>query len=66
LAKEQAITATTEFLSFPYASMTNLRAGRIMGISPAVQFDVAGKPFAFTLLSNAAEVVAAIEAQRAA
>jgi hypothetical protein len=66
LAKEQAITATTDFLSFPFASMANLRTARVMGISPAVQFDVAGKPFTFTLFSGASEVVGAIQQQRAA
>lgn len=66
LAKEQAVTATTEFLSFPFASMANLKAARVMGISPAVQFETGGKPYVFTLLSGADEVVAAIQQQRAA
>jgi hypothetical protein len=66
LAKEQAITATTEFLSFPFASMANLKAARVMGISPAVQFEIGGKPYVFTLLSGANEVVAAIQQYRAA
>lgn len=66
LAKQQAITATTEFLSFPIPSIANLRATRIMGISPAVQFDVAGRKFVFTLFAGAGEVVGAIAQQRAA
>jgi len=66
LAKEQAVTATTEFLSFPIPSIANLRAARIMGISPAVQFDVAGRKYVFTLLAGAGEVVGAVAQQRAA
>ena len=64
LAKVKAFTATTEFLSFPFADMQNLRAARVMGISPAVQFEAAGKTFVFTLLSSADEVVAAIASQQ--
>ena len=65
LTKVKAFTATTDFLSFPFAGMSNVRATRVMGISPAVQFEAAGKPFVFTLLSSADEVVAAIADQRA-
>jgi hypothetical protein len=64
LAKVKAFTATTEFLSFPFAEMRNLRSSRVMGISPAVQFEAARKTFVFTLLSSADEVVAAIAGQR--
>ena len=64
LAKVKAFTATTEFLSFPFAEMQNVHASRVMGISPAVQFEAAGKVFVFTLLSGADEVVAAIASQR--
>jgi hypothetical protein len=60
LAKEKSITATTDFLSFPFAAMTDVRAARVMGMSPAVQFQAAGKPYVFTLFSGADEVVAAI------
>jgi hypothetical protein len=66
LAKVSAFTATTEFLSFPLGEMKNLRATRVMGLSPAVQFDAAGKTFVFTLLSSADDVVAAIAGQRPA
>ncbi len=66
LAKEQSITATTEFLSFPFAAMTNVRTARIMGISPAVQFTTGGKPYTFTLFSGADEVVAAIRGESCA
>ncbi|MEJ0058708.1 MAG: hypothetical protein WDM79_03540 [Terricaulis sp.] len=66
LAKVKAFTATTEFLSFPLPQMRGVRAIRVMGISPAVQFEVAGKTFIFTLLSSAEEVVAAITSQRPA
>ena len=63
LAKVKAFTATTEFLSFPFTEMKNVRATRVMGISPAVQFETAGKTFVFTLLSGANEIVAAIAGQ---
>lgn len=66
LAKVKAFTATTDFLSFPFAQMKNVRATRIMGLSPAVQFEAAGKTFVFTLLSSAEDVVAAIADRRAA
>ena len=39
------------------------RTARIMGISPAVQFEAGGKPFCFTLFSGAEDVVAAIRAE---
>lgn len=63
LAREQAFTATTDFLSFPFAAMANLKTARIMGMSPAIQFDVGGKPFVFTLFSGAEEVRDAITQQ---
>jgi hypothetical protein len=66
LAKEKSITATTEFLSFPFSAMTNVRTARVMGISPAVQFDTAGKPYTFTLFSGADEMVSAIRAESCA
>ena len=66
LANVSSFTATTEFLSFPLATMANLRAGRVMGLTPAVQFETGGKAFVFTLLAGADEVAAAIQQQRAA
>jgi hypothetical protein len=66
LAKVRSMTTTTEFLSFPFAAVSNLKATRVMGMSPAVQFDAAGKTFVFTLFSGAADVVSAVEEQRAA
>lgn len=66
LAKVQSVTTTTEFLSFPFAAMSNLQATRVMGMSPAVQFEAAGQTFVFTLFSGANEVIAAIQQQRAA
>ncbi|MGQ0533808.1 MAG: hypothetical protein ACT4OF_14120 [Caulobacteraceae bacterium] len=66
LAKVQSITATTEFLSFPFTAMANLKTARVMGVSPAVQFEAAGKTFIFTLFSGAADVIGAIQEQRAA
>lgn len=66
LAKVKAFTATTDFLSFPFAEMNDVRAIRVMGMSRAVQFETAGKTFVFTLLSSADDVVAAIGGQRGA
>lgn len=60
------LAATTEFMSFPFAEMKNVRATRVMLVSPAVQFEAAGKTFIFTLLSGAHEVVAAVAGQRGA
>jgi hypothetical protein len=66
LSKLKSVTVTTDFMSVPYAEMTNLRAARVMGISPAVQFTAGGKTLTFTLLSGAEEVVAAMQGARAA
>jgi hypothetical protein len=66
LAKEQAITATTDFLSFPFETMSALRTKRVMGVSPAVEFVAGGKHFVFTLLSPAEDVVGAITQQKRA
>jgi hypothetical protein len=66
LAKEKSITVTTDFLSFPFAEMANLRITRVMGISPALQFDTGGRHFVFTVLAGADDVAAAITQQRRA
>jgi len=66
LSKLKSVTVTTEFMSVPYAELTNVRTTRVMGLSPAVQFDAGGKTLTFTLLSGAEEVVAAINGARAA
>ena len=63
LSKVQSFTATTEFLSFPFADMAKLRATRVWGITPAIRFEAAGKTFVFTLLSPARDMVQAIEGQ---
>ena len=63
LAKIKSFTATTEFLSFPFAEMKNVRARRVMGVSPAVQFEASGKTFVFTLMSSADELIAAMAGQ---
>lgn len=66
LAKVKSATARTDFLSFPFAAVCGLKAVRVMGISPAIEFMAAGRRFVFTLFDGSAEIVAAIEGQRAA
>ena len=66
LSKLKSVTVTTEFMSVPYAEMRDLKATRVMGISPAVQFEAGGKPLVFTLLSGADDVVAAMQGARKA
>jgi hypothetical protein len=66
LAKEQAITATTDFLSVPFAEMSNVKTTRVMGVTPAVCFDASGKHFVFTLFAGADDVAGAILQQRRA
>jgi hypothetical protein len=66
LPKLKSVTVTTDFLSFPFADMSNLRTTRVMGVSPAVRFDAGGKHFVFTLFSGADDVIGAILQQRRA
>jgi len=60
LSKVKAITARTDWLSFPYGAISDLKTDRIMGISPAIRFIAAGKPFVFTFLAGAQQVYDAI------
>ena len=60
LAKVKSVTVTTDFLSFPFEAISNLSATRVMLISPAVRFEVGGKPYVFTLFSGASGVQNAI------
>ncbi len=60
LAKHKSVTVTTDFLSFPFADIANLRTRRVMGRSPAIQFESAGKTFVFTLAAGADELRDAI------
>jgi len=63
LSKLKSVTVTTDYISVPFADMSNLHTKRVMGISPCVAFTVAGRPLEFTLLAGADEVLAAMQAQ---
>ena len=63
LSKLKSVTVTTDYLSVPFADMTNLHTKRVMGISPCVAFTAAGRPLEFTLLAGADEVLTAMQAQ---
>jgi hypothetical protein len=56
LSKVKAITTRTDHLSFPFDAMEGLRTERVMGISPAIRFAAAGKPYVFTFLAGMQEV----------
>ena len=60
LSKVKAVTVTTDHLSFPYEAIEGLKTERVMGMSPAIRFVAAGKPFVFTFLAGAQEVHDAI------
>src|SRR5262245_26519169 len=60
LSKVKSITARTDHLSFPFDTMEGLKTDRIMGMSPAIRFTAAGKPFVFTFLAGAQEVYDAV------
>ena len=57
LSKLKTITTTTEFLSFPLELIEDIKATRVMFVSPAIAFHVAGVKYMFTFFSNAGEVV---------
>lgn len=57
----EAESFTTGFLSFPFELIENLRATRVMFVSPGVSFEVAGEPYVFTFFFGARGVVKAIE-----
>lgn len=57
LSKLKTLTTTTEFLSFPLELIEDITATRVMFISPAIAFQVAGVKYMFTFFHNAAEVV---------
>jgi hypothetical protein len=66
LAKLKTMTTTTDFLSFPLELMDDVRATRVMFISPAMAFTVEGVPYKFTLFGGAAEAVLAVNSARQA
>lgn len=63
LSKLKSVTVTTDYMSVPFADMSNLHTKRVMGISPCVAFTAGGRPLEFTLLAGAGEVLAAMQAQ---
>ena len=64
LAKVKTITTKTDFLSFPLELIENASVTRVMLISPAIEFEVAGKRYTFTFLANAQGVLDAMEAAK--
>lgn len=57
----EAESSSTEFLSFPFELIENLRTTRVMFISPGVSFEVAGMRYVFTFFFGARHVVKAVE-----
>ena len=57
LSKLKTLTTTTDFLSFPLEMIEGIEATRVMFISPAIAFRVAGVKYMFTFFSNGGEVV---------
>ena len=57
LAKLKTILATTDYLSFPFELVQDLRIVRVWKVIPAIAFDVQGNPYTFTLLSNPSEML---------
>ena len=53
--------SSTQFLSFPFELIENLRTTRVMFISPGVSFEVAGIRYVFTFFFGARHVVKAVE-----
>jgi hypothetical protein len=66
LSKVESITTTTEFLSFPLESIEEAAATRVMWISPAVRFKVAGRVYVFTFFANAQVVLSTLRQAQAA
>lgn len=53
-----------EYLSFPLELIENLALRRVLFISPAVEFEVAGEKYTFTFFFNARKVFAVINEAR--
>ena len=66
LSKLKTLTTTTDFLSFPLELIEGLEATRVMFISPAISFRVAGLKYMFTFFRNAGEVVELINSGKQA
>ena len=59
LTKVDSITTKTEFLSFPLEMIDGWEETTVWKVVPAVQFQVAGKPYTFTLTSKSSDVTQA-------
>ena len=59
LSKVETITTKTDWLSFPYECISNLKSKSIWFVTPAIQFDVEGKKFVFTFFPgvNTEEII---------
>jgi hypothetical protein len=66
LLKVESITTTTEFLSFPLESIAAAETTRVMWISPAVRFTVAGRVYMFTFFANAHSVLSTLRQAQSA
>ncbi len=51
---------TVASLCFPLTQIENLHGTRVMGISPAIEFEVAGRTYVFTVFWNARAVLQAM------
>ena len=58
------VTGRKESLSFPLESVENLRVRRVMLVSPAIEFEAAGRKYVFTFFSGARKVADAINSAR--
>lgn len=58
------VTGGKESLSFPLESIENLRIRRVMLVSPAIEFEAAGRKYVFTFFAGARRVADAINSAR--
>ena len=66
LSKLKTLTTTTDFLSFPLELIEDIQATRVMIVSPAIAFRVAGVKYMFTFFRGAHEVVELVNAGKQA
>jgi hypothetical protein len=61
LSKVTTFTTQTDFLSFPYEHIEDLKKTRVWFFVPAIEFNIAATRYVFTFFSNADEVIQAVE-----
>ena len=66
LSKVSTFLTKTDFLSFPYESISNLKSTKIWLVTPAIEFNVEGKKFVFTFLpgANTEEIINIMNVQK--